>query len=99
MPRMKLFSIIVVTVIYSLTAAAQVDIIDSPQRSRVLNTKGLETAPSQLLWKSEKLFTYRETEWVDAQIGSSNPLQNGKTIPPPVNFAEGVMYSLGSDGI
>ena len=142
-PHMKLFTIIVITVIYSLTASAQVGIVDRPQRSRVLNTKGLETAPSQLLWKSEKLFTYRATEWVDAQIGTSNPLstvsiqlptnqeytgpiiagnmlyvrcqdkkmyalstatltevwsiQNGKTVPPPVIFAEDVMYSLGSD--
>jgi len=81
---MKLFTIIVVTVICSLTASAQGDIVDSPQRSRVLNTKGLETAPSQLLWKSEKLFTYRATEWVDAQIGSSNPLST-VSIQLPTN--------------
>jgi outer membrane protein assembly factor BamB len=68
----KLIPLICITFICFLTASAQsitIDVNGNSQRTRVLNTKGLETAPSQLLWKSEKLFYYRETDLIRSQNG------------------------------
>lgn len=69
----KSIALICILLVCSISANAQSTAIDvnaaNPQRTRVLNTKGLEAAPSQVLWKSEKLFQYRASEWVTGQSG------------------------------
>ena len=81
---MKLLAVVAITFIFSLPALGQlntIDVVGNPQRTRVINTKGLETAPSQMLWKSERLFQYRATELVDAQMGPSSPFMFSIELP------------------
>lgn len=69
----RLIALISFTFICSLTISAQSITIDingsDSQRTRVLNTTGLVKAPSELLWKSEKLFYYRETDLIRGENG------------------------------
>lgn len=69
----KLIPLIGVILTCGLIANAQSIAFDinggNPQRTRVLNTKGPETAPSQAVWKSEKLFHYRASDWVMSTRG------------------------------
>ena len=69
----RVITLICITFIFSLATNAQSTTIDmegtGSQRTRVLQTKGLERPPSQLLWKSEKLFYYRESDLIRGENG------------------------------
>ena len=71
--RFKVIALICITSTWSLIAKSQTTTIDinaaNPQRTRVLKTKGLREAPTKILWKSEKLFHYRASEWVTGETG------------------------------
>ena len=86
--RLKLIALICATSISSLTANAQSTTIDinaaNPQRTRVLKTRGLLGAPTQILWKSEKLFHYRASEWVTGETG---PFRFSIDLPTNQNFS------------
>ena len=86
--HLKFVPLISITLICSLTTEAQSTAIDinaaNPQRTRVLDTKGLETAPTQILWKTEKLFQYRASEWISADNG---PFKINVNVPTDQNFS------------
>lgn len=69
----KLIVLICIIFICSLPTNAQSITIDmegtGSQRTRVLQTKGLQRPPGELLWKSEKLFYYRETDLIRGENG------------------------------
>ncbi len=70
---LKILALTCISLIWSISLNAQSTTIDSnaanPQRTRVLNTRGLDAPPTQILWKSEKLFHYRASEWITAKNG------------------------------
>lgn len=86
--RLRLIALIYITSIWSLTANSQSTTIDinaaNPQRTRVLKTRGLQGAPKQILWKSEKLFHYRPSDWVTAETG---PFRLSLDLPTNQNFS------------
>lgn len=86
--RLKLITLTCISLIYSITSNAQSTTIDinaaNPQRTRVLNTRGLEVAPTKVLWKTEKLFHYRGSEWISAETG---PFKIDVNVPTNQNFS------------
>jgi hypothetical protein len=69
---------------------------------RVLNTRGLETAPSQNLWKSEKLFHYRASEWITADNGPFKinlDLATGQDFSVPIIAGDLIYFTyVATDG-
>ena len=64
---LKLATLLCITLISPLTTRAQSNRIhvnsSNPQRTRVLDTKGPDAAPTKIVWKSEKLFERRPEAW------------------------------------
>ena len=82
---LKLITFILCTFI---TATAQQQAFDvnaaNPQRTRVLNTQGLKAPPHEVLWKSERLFELRNSNWIASYSG---PLSLYADLPTPQGFS------------
>lgn len=96
--HLKPIALICISLICTLSANAQSNALDSnaanPQRTRVLNTKGLEVAPSRVIWRSEKLFHYRTSEWITAENGPFRfniDLPTGEWFSAPI-VADDLLY-------
>jgi eukaryotic-like serine/threonine-protein kinase len=80
----RLITLICITFTCFLPTNAQSITIDmegtGSQRTRVLQTKALERPPSELVWKSEKLFYFRGSELIRGQNGPFNLVVDAPTF-------------------